>query len=84
MGGSKKVPYYGWLEFGGTVGKGRESSHISKKKAVVAGSAHRRYIQGGRYIYPTFAANRDAIYKALDKAMADLVRSVGLEVKSGG
>lgn len=84
MGGSKKVPYYGWLDFGGTVGKGRVSSHIAKKKAATAGRVKRPYVQGGRYIYPAFTANRDSIYKALEKALADLARDAGLEVSDGG
>lgn len=70
IGGSKKVPYYGWLEFGGKVGPGK--------------GAHRRYVSGGRYIYPAYAANRDGIYKALDAAMAALIRDAGLEVTDGG
>lgn len=73
MGGSKKVPYYGWLEFGGTVGR-----------VGAGGGAHRRYVAGGRYIYPAYAANREPIYKAVEQAMADLVRDAGLEVNGGG
>lgn len=65
-GGSRKVPYYGWLDFGGAVGKDK--------------SVKRRFITAGRYIYPTLSANRDSITKALDKALTDLARDAGLKV----
>lgn len=84
VGGSKKVPYYGWLDFGGTVGRGRVSSHVAKKKAVVAGKTHRAWIGSGRYMYPAYAANRDSINKALQNSLTQLVRDVGLEVTDGG
>jgi hypothetical protein len=70
MGGSKKVPYYGWLDFGGRIGRDK--------------SQRRPFVQSGRYMYPTFAANRDSIYKALQKGLAELARTAGLEVTQDG
>lgn len=70
MGGSKKVPYYGWLDFGGRIGRDK--------------SQRRPFVDGGRYMYPTFAANRDPIYKALADGLADLARNAGLGVSSDG
>lgn len=70
MGGSKKVPYYGWLDFGGRIGRDK--------------SQRRPFITGGRYMYPTFSANRDSINKALADGLAELARTAGLEVTDGG
>lgn len=70
MGGSKKAPYYGWLDFGGRTGRDK--------------SQRRPFVQGGRYMYPTFASNRDSIYKALQKSLAELARTAGLEVTEDG
>lgn len=70
MGGSKKVPYYGWLDFGGRIGRNK--------------SQRRPFVKAGRYMYPTFAANRDPIYKALHNGLADLARNAGLEVSDDG
>lgn len=67
VGGSKKVPYYGWLDFGGRIGRDK--------------SQRRPFVQSGRYMYPAFAANRDSIYKALQQALVDLARKAGLEVE---
>lgn len=70
MGGSKKVPYYGWLDFGGRIGRDK--------------SQRRAFVPAGRYMYPTFAANRDSIYTALQRGLADLARNAGLEVTDDG
>lgn len=66
MGGSKKAPYYGWLDFGGHVGR----KHHTR----------RPFIKGGRYMYPAYAANRDTIIKALEKGLRDVATGAGLEV----
>jgi len=70
MGGSKKVPYYAWLDFGGRIGRNK--------------AQRRPFVKAGRYMYPTFAANRDTIYTALQKGLADLARNAGLEVSNDG
>lgn len=70
MGGSSKVPWYPWLDFGGRVGRNK--------------SVSRPFVTGGRYMYPTFSANRDSIYKALQKSLADLAREAGLAVTEDG
>lgn len=69
VGGSAKVPYYGWLDFGGKVGKHR--------------SVSRRFVTEGRYMYPAFHANRDSIYAALQAALVELARSKGVTVDGG-
>lgn len=69
VGGSKKVPYYGWLDFGGRVGKDR--------------SVSRPFVKSGRYLWPTVAANRQPLEKALQKALVELAREAGMEATDG-
>lgn len=64
--GGRKAPYYGWLDFGGRIGKNK--------------SVRRPFVKGGRYIWPTVAANRDQLATAVETALVDLARSKGLEV----
>lgn len=64
--GGARVPWYPWLDFGGRVG-------IHK-------SVSRPFVQGGRYLYPSYDANRASIGPALERGLVDLVRSAGLEV----
>lgn len=66
IGGSKKAPYYGWLDFGGRIGRDK--------------SQRRPFIAAGRYMYPAFSANRESIHKALERRLQELVREAGLEV----
>ena len=66
VGGSKKAPHYGWLEFGGKVGRKR--------------SIERRFIQGGRYLYPSYAKNRERILEEMAEGLAQVARNAGLEV----
>jgi hypothetical protein len=64
--GGRKAEYYGWLDFGGRVGRDK--------------SVERPFIKRGRYIWPTVAANRDGLAEAVEKALVDLARAKGLEV----
>jgi hypothetical protein len=64
--GGRKAPYYGWLDFGGRIGKDK--------------SVRRPFVREGRYIYPTIAANRDTLAKAIEAQLVKLARSKGLEV----
>lgn len=65
-GGGSRAPYFGWLEFGGKTGIKR--------------SVERRFVPGGRYIWPAFDANRKMLLGMLDSDVADTVRRAGLEV----
>ena len=76
--GGTKAPYYGWLEFGGTVGKGRVAGG-AKKKALVAGAGKRPYVVGGRYIYPTLHDKRPEIDAKVDEVMGRLAARAGFE-----
>lgn len=64
--GSKRVPYVAWLDYGGKTGRNR--------------SVSRPFVQGGRYLYPAYKANRTSIMAALEKSIVALAVSAGLEV----
>lgn len=66
--GGGRVPYYPWLDFGGSVGKRK--------------SVRRPFIKSGRYIYPAYYKLRDSgrFEQVLSDAVLGLVRDVGLEV----
>ena len=64
--GGAKASYYPWLDFGGRVGPKR--------------SVKRTFVERGRYLYPTYDANRASIQAGLEKALTDLARNAGLEV----
>lgn len=63
-GGSKKVPYYPWLDFGGTTPIGGK----------------RPFIKDGRYIYAAYYRHRDELAVNLETALIDTARTAGLEV----
>lgn len=65
-GGSKTVPYYPWLDFGGRVGPRR--------------SVRRPFEKGGRYIYPGYHKNVDRVEEVLVEALLDVARQAGVEV----
>lgn len=65
-GGNKQAEYYGFLDFGGTVGRKR--------------SVKRQFITEGRYMYPAYSANSASIQKGLEKAIVDMCRATGLSV----
>lgn len=70
MGGSKKVPYVGWLEFGGRIGRDK--------------SVKRPYRAEGRYIYPAIANQRAEITRALSEGLVRVARSAGLDAEVTG
>lgn len=68
-GGSKRAPYYPWLDFGGKVGPKR--------------SVHRPFIRQGRYLYPALGANYDRFAELLAEKLIDVARQAGVEVTDG-
>jgi len=66
VGGSKRVPYYPWLDFGGSVGR---------KKTVT-----RRFLKHGRYIYDSYFRNRDKFRDNLSDELNQVVKQAGLGV----
>lgn len=65
--GSAKVPYAGWLDYGGKVG--------------IHHSVKRPFVKTGRIVYPSYNEQRPEILEQLSKALNDLVVSSGLEVE---
>jgi hypothetical protein len=63
--GSKRVPYYAWLDFGGRVGR---------KKSV-----KRPFVKSGRYIYPAFVRNREDVRDRLVERLLDVCKEAGIE-----
>jgi hypothetical protein len=61
--GGAKVPYYGFLDFGGRVGKDRRIS--------------RPFIPQGRYLFPTIEEEHDQIIAAAEKVVDDATRRAG-------
>lgn len=65
-GGSKRVPYYPWLDFGGKVGRGHSVSRPFKRE--------------GRYIYASYYKHRDELAAGLEEALTDAARAAGVEL----
>ena len=65
-GGGARVPWYPWLDFGGSVGR---------KKSV-----HRPFLKEGRYIYPGYVRQKDEVQERLTAALIDVAKTAGLEV----
>lgn len=70
-GGSKRVPYYGWLDFGGKSGKD--------------GAVYRQYRSDGRYIYAAYFPLRDSgrFAEVMQGELLDIARQAGLEMEKG-
>jgi HK97 gp10 family phage protein len=67
--GGARARYYPWLDFGGRVGR--------KKKTV------RRFIQSGRYLYPTLAKNQKQFVRIAQEGLAKVAKDAGLDVEVG-
>lgn len=63
--GSARVPYAGFLDFGGAVGRNK--------------SVHRTFISQGRYVYPTYYAHQPQILDVLTQGLSTLITTAGLE-----
>lgn len=72
VGGGRKAPYYGFLDFGNKVRGGRG---VGRGDTVP-----RKFVEGGRYIYPSWAANRKSVLAALADAITELAVESGLGV----
>lgn len=95
--GGAVAPYVPWLDFGGSVGRGRTttkrvtvSRHASGRVQVRArslggmgtGSVTRPFTADGRYLYPALKRHTDDMEQAVRQAVATAVTSAGLEVTS--
>lgn len=65
VGGSKKAAYYGWLEFGGRIGRDK--------------ATRRPFVKGGRYLWPAYAAQRAQVAKVIADELDALMRRTGLD-----
>lgn len=88
--GGRKYPYVPWLDFGGTVGKGRSGQgdtntarERSPGNSGTAGSVKRKFIRSGRYLYPSLDRNYDEVYTAMHQALIDLLEGVDWTVTGG-
>lgn len=66
VGGSNKVPYYPWLDFGGRVGRGH--------------SVTRPFLKHGRYIYNSYFDNRERYAELLVQGLRDVASTAGVEI----
>lgn len=71
--GGTKAPYYPWLDFGGTVGKGHEPGRSW------SGSVERPFISHGRYVYPTIDEQREDI----EQAAMDAILRAAIDAQLG-
>lgn len=68
QGGSKRVPYFSWLDFGGRVGRNK--------------SVRRAFLKEGRYIYKSYARTRGEFSKALTNALIAVAKTAGMDVEA--
>ena len=93
--GGPVAPYLPWLDFGGSVGRGRRTTHRVtitgagdgrvrvQRKAVGSrgtGSVVRPYIKDGRYLYPAYYRRYDDMVAAAFAAVHVAATRAGLEV----
>lgn len=77
--GGQAAPYFPWLDFGGSTGKGHRpgvSESGSVKRLPWMGTSGE-----GRYVYPTISEKRADIEKAAEDAVMNVAKSAGLETK---
>ena len=62
--GGASVPYYGWLDFGGTIHHvGAKHSHSGDHQL------HRDVVKGGRYLYPAAEEAKPAVALATERML---------------
>lgn len=75
--GGNAAPYFPWLDFGGTTGKGHRPGQR------YSGSVKREWLgrpADGRYVYPTIEEHRDEIEKAVEEAVVAIAKRIQFEV----
>lgn len=68
VGGKRRVPYYGWLDFGSRNPRTRQSRRIGPWTRSGAGP------QGGRFLYPAIDATRAAVARDVADALTEVIR----------
>jgi hypothetical protein len=91
--GGAVAPYAPWLDFGGTVGRGRRSTArvtfhgggrvtVQRGGSRGSGSVVRPFIKDGRYLYPAYYRRYDDMVAATLEAVRRACTAAGLEVTS--
>lgn len=73
--GGREAPYYHFLDFGGSTGKGHRHG------VSFSGSVKRPFIKKGRYLFPTLEEARDEVGEAAGDAIMELARKAGFQVR---
>lgn len=76
--GGQKAPYYPWLDFGGSTGRG----HIPGK--AWSGAIKRPMVPSGRYLYPTIKQEGPTIRRETDKLLERVVKNAGFDTRGKG
>jgi hypothetical protein len=88
-GGGPRAVYYPFLDFGGTVGRGKRAAvavgrgrRRTADQAARGGSVKRPFYADGRYLYPTYYRHRDSgrFQAVLSTALVDVARQAGIGV----
>ena len=79
--GGSAAPYYPWLDFGGSVGKGHQPGK------AFSGSVKRTWLGNpageGRYVYPAISESKPETIAAIDAAIKSAAEGAGFETKGG-
>lgn len=68
-GGGARVPYFGWIDFGGTLRFRNSSRRLT-----------RPYLKKGRILYAALAERNHAVVARYDRSVTDLLRRAGFSV----
>lgn len=87
--GGSVAPWAPWLDFGGSVGRGRKTTarvtigggrvRVERGGSRGSGAVVRPYIKEGRYLYPAYYRRYDDMVKATLEAVRKATASAGLE-----
>lgn len=88
--GSASVPYAGFIDYGGTVGRlrykrvnGVQVHHAALRAGTARRFATRPFIPTGRVLYPAFRDNQAEVVKVMSVSLNEAIESVGLRVTHG-
>lgn len=80
--GGSKAPYFPWLDFGGSTGRG----HVPKRAG--SGAIKREWlgkpVGDGRYIYPSLREKRHEVVEAVDEVLESMAKRAGFETTGDG
>lgn len=82
--GNARVPYAGFIDYGGTVGRARKT--VAHQRAIAGRTASHRatrpFIKTGRILYPAFQAERLSVITAMNTTLREAVHAVGLRTEA--